>query len=93
MKIKSLDKAISGGLATMFVAGLFSPSLAETDQELIQRFGFTTYLCTTVSVSDEKRAKACEEREGIWDELFELGYTYGCEGDSDDERYWRKDCG
>ena len=93
MNIKSRHKAVTGGLAIMFVACLFSPSFADTDQELIQRFGFTSHLCTAENVSDEKRAKACEEREGLWEELFELGYTYGCEGDSDDERYWRKDCG
>ena len=93
MALKLRQRAFTGVLAITLLASVFAPSFAETDEEIIQQFGFTSHLCTAENVPDEKRAKACEEREGLWEELFELGYTYGCEGDSDDDRYWRKDCG
>ena len=79
-------------LAGFFVCSLNQIARAQNAQKLIEQFGNTSFLCTSPDIPAADMAKACEEREGIWDELTELGYSYGCDDEAESNIYWRQDC-
>jgi hypothetical protein len=79
-------------LVCFFSCSLNQAAQAQNVQKLIEQFGNTSFLCTSSDIPAGDMAKACEEREGIWDELSELGYSYGCGAESEGDKYWRNDC-
>ena len=86
------NKSLIGIFVTALLVTVAPQAIAKSVQQLIEQFGHTKQLCLDPQTPSVQQAQACEEREGIYEELVELGYTYGCDESDNSEKFWRNDC-